>query len=151
KRKKALAGAASLRPREDLGACPIKVDMPAVDGSKRDFMNLGFDPVRSLLQVVPRKELASPGPGPMWRKLEGEITVCENDVRYGTLENDGDEPVQALIARVGGLSDPGSWDHDFVLLADELVEPKSGELEFSPGRIRGRLFVYSYKTAEIVC
>src|SRR5262249_40773775 len=132
-------------------ACPIKVEMPAVDGSERNFTNLGLDPVLRLLEVVPRDKHASPGPGPMWRKLEMEIDRCENDVRFGNLESYGDDPVRELIARVGRLSDPGSWDHDLLLLADELIEPKGGVLQFSPGRVRGRLFVYSYRTAEIAC
>ena len=150
KRRKGLEAAAMLVPRPDLGRCPVQVPKPPDLTRRRTFTNLAAVEAAQLLEVVDRGK-APEGPGPLWRRLQSRMGLYESSIQRDDVESFGPSPGSALLEQVSALPDPAKWDYDLYLLADEHVEAAATADGFERGRLKGRLFVWSYKTHEIVC
>jgi hypothetical protein len=147
RRTRALAGAARLGPRPDLGACPLAITVPTESGAPT-LTSLTMDGLGVRTQLLPRD---AGEPGPTWQRLARELDVIEADVRADRGENYGDDPAAGLETRVRALADPASWDYDFALLVESGVAARAGATSFTGGRLRGRLLVWSYRDGAFVC
>jgi hypothetical protein len=152
KRHRGLELARNVVPRPDLGRCPIAVPMPPDMTRRHTFQEFLDVKELRLLEVETGKENPwKETGGPMWRSLGHSIGSYENDVKKDRLEDYGKDPGATLAQRFGEFEDPAKWQYDFYLLADEYVEPEMQGNGFSPGLLRGRLYVWSYPAGEIAC
>jgi hypothetical protein len=89
--------------------------------------------------------------GPKWRSLDFSVSSKESSIKDDTLDDYGKDPGATLLRSIGNLEDPATWQYDLYLLADAYVKPELQGSGFTPGSLRGRLYLWSYPTAEIAC
>jgi len=112
-------------------------------------MNLINAPAVQVLEVVDRGK-PTEEKGPKWRSLLSRLGTHEGSLQHEEVTGHGDDPASVILRELDE-SDPAKWDYDLYLLADEHVDAEMAGAGFSPGRLRGRLYVWSYAAGEIVC
>jgi hypothetical protein len=151
KRTKALVAAVdTLGPREDLGACPIKVpivgtdDMTRIRESEPTEAPVDWRSIRAdQMMVVPKDELPTATSARLKHKLE-MIDFMVSALNASNLAN-----TEKLIRELGDTKN-APWE--LVIIASKRVDPKlMGGDKFEAGAILGHAYVYDHVTGNVVC
>ncbi|MBS2011278.1 MAG: hypothetical protein JST00_00085 [Deltaproteobacteria bacterium] len=122
-------------PREDLGACPIRLAEPS---------SLVRGRASFPLLTIERADLKESLPSQAVAAVLADVRRAEKHVAAGRYEE------AALYARA--LDRDDRFDFDVVLVAKHSTRPRAlSGTEFVPGEITGRAYVYDFRSGKVVC
>lgn len=124
-------------PREDLGACPIRLAEPSSLVRGRSSFPLLTIERADLKEQLPSQAVAA---------VLADVRRAEKHVAAGRYEE------AALYARALDKDKDDRFDFDVVLVTRHSTRPRAlSGTEFTPGEVAGRAYIYDFRSGKVVC
>jgi hypothetical protein len=140
-----------LGPRPDLGRCTTPIRRPATDdiGTFADE-NITFALGSAPISVVPAADLDK-SEGPRWDRVQNAIVNDVEAMLIGAYRAEDFAEIDHKFEHAKALSTLEWLPADATLVIDRLVPARIDGTSFTTGLLEGRMYVYDYRTAQIVC
>lgn len=146
-----LAARGKLGPRPDIGPCTARI-VPPLSNDVGSFADEG---VTFALSTAPISVVAAAdidkSDGPRWDRVQNVIVNDVEAMLIGAYRADDLAQIDEKFAIGRSLTDVGWIPFDTTLVVDRYIPAKIEPDAFTGGLVVGRMYVYDYRSQQIVC